>query len=47
MVWDLFLLQILLLLMQEFQYDGEHYQPLLYLFGKKYGKNAFMRHQKP
>lgn len=27
--------------MQEFQYDGEHYQPLLYLFGKKYGKNAF------
>lgn len=36
-----FLLQILLLLMQEFQYDGEHYQPLLYLFGKKYGKNAF------
>lgn len=41
MVWDLFLLQILLLLMQEFQYDGEHYQPLLYLFGKKYGKNAF------
>ena len=37
-----FLLQILLLLMQEFQYDGEHYQPLLYLFGKKYGKNAFL-----
>lgn len=42
MVWNLFFVTDPLASVQEFQYDGEHYQPLLYLFGKEIWEECFL-----